>query len=80
MIVVPVRYSATAFFTVACLVRAALQNSVESRYQIVAYCMIAVAIELISYVSIRRASALRGILHAAAGAAGVIVVKFLIEG
>ncbi|TCQ06218.1 hypothetical protein [Sphingomonas sp. PP-CC-3A-396] len=79
MIAFPIRYSATAFFVVSCLVRAALQNSVESRYQILAYCMLAVVIEIISSVSSRRSSVLRGVIHAAAGTAGVLLIKFLIE-
>lgn len=80
MIALPVTFSATSLFVVACLVRVALQNSVGSRYQILAYWLIAAAIEFISYASIKRVSALRGILHAAAGTAGVLLVKYIIEG
>jgi hypothetical protein len=79
MIAFPVRYSAATLFVVACLVRAELQNSVESRYQILAYCLFAAAIEITSYAASTRASALRGVLHAVAGTAGVLIVKFLIE-
>jgi len=79
MIASSIRYSVATFFVVACLVRAALQNSVESRYQILAYCLFAATIEIASYATSRRASTLRGVLHAAAGTAGVLLVKFLIE-
>jgi hypothetical protein len=79
MIAFPVRYSVATFFVVACLVRAALQNSVESRYQILAYCLLAATIEIASYATGKGASALRGVLHAVAGTVGVLIVKFLIE-
>jgi hypothetical protein len=73
------RYSVATFFVVACLVRAALQNSVESRYQILAYCLFAATIEIASYATSMRTSALRGVLHAVAGMVGALLVKFLIE-
>jgi hypothetical protein len=79
MIAFPVRYSALAFFIVACLARVGLQNSVESRYQILAYFVIAAAIETLAYAISGGASLLRGLLNAFAGTAGVLLVKFIIE-
>jgi hypothetical protein len=80
MIAFPVRYSALAFFIVACLARVGLQNLVESRYQILTYCMIAAAFEILAYTLSGGASALRGLLDAIAGTAGVLFVQLVIEG
>jgi hypothetical protein len=79
MIARPVRYSVLAFFVVACFIRVCLQDLVESRYQILAYCMIAAVIETFAYALSGQASARRGLLSAIAGTAGVLLVKVLIE-